>query len=197
MRSSFRYAVVALIAIVPLVANAIPITYFYQGPTLPAAAGVPAGVTSISGTFTVDLPASHNDPDVNFPLLDFFFFDGVSFYDPTVFTFINFSRFLTDSTGAVTDFAIGLINPDPITVGENRVLDIRIDPTPTNLLGNVSFVQYCTRVDSNQVCDEVAFTKSNQPGTFSAISVPEPTTLSLLGAGLIGFRLARRRKRVA
>ena len=179
----------ALFAMAPIV-NADSITYIYNDGTFgPLPAGVPAGVTGVTGTFTVDLPVSNNDNSINFPLLDFLFSDGLNQYDPTNFDVLR-SNFRTDASGGIVDFFLRFLDSSAV-VGAPFGLVIAYDTDPVNFFGIQNTVQYCT-LNNGNTCIGASNVRNNSIGSLST-AVPEPGTLTLFGIGLLGLGLARRK----
>jgi len=118
---------------------------------------------------------------------------------PIVLTYLNGDTFVgLGVTGKASDTGVsGLATGSSYTGGFSEfftsqilVGGVLVNPTPQNIQ-----LFFCP----TGVCQPADFTSgrsitSSQSGTFSAAVIPEPGTISLLGAGLIGLGLLQRRR---
>lgn len=184
--------IIAVLVVSQASAIAGTIQYFYQGPSLPATAGVQDAVTAVSGSFTVEL-----GPDLasfgNSPMSQFSFSDGMTTYDSTTHNVVQ-SIFFTDRNSRVTSFAISLEPIGPVVIGDALAIDIVLDPAQVIGTGTATSVNYCTGRVSEGGCLEQGLRESVVPGTLSiSMFVPQPTILVVLAIVLawLGFTLRK------
>jgi hypothetical protein len=169
-------AIVATVALAaPMYANALPITWNYFGVCTAGDCGV---VPSITGTLVGD---STLDPfgDDNH-LTDLFLIGELTSYDFTIggFHFSGddaFGNYRLDSLGNIID-------------GSMRFGSLGLTLT----IGDVSDAQWS--FDCAFFICRGGVEASGRGSYTKATAVPEPTTLSLLGLGLLAFGLVRRRR---
>ena len=187
-----------LLLLAPL-AHAIPITYLYAGPNFstPLPSGVPAGVTNIAATFTVDIGANYSGYA---PIADWTISDGyTTITSGSPDHAVTSSDFYTDALGEFTRYTVGVQwwphgpeHPLPMGINYWQYFDY-FGPHPAF---SESHTAYCAMVDSTD-CIQGGMATGFGPGRLTAISIPEPGTLGLLAAGLLGLALLRRRRAAA
>ena len=99
--------------------------------------------------------------------------------------FLDISGFTTDGAGVVTFARFAVI---PSVAGNNEVVD--------NYGSSIDGGVFTTAVQDTRSRQSDFGFNSGDPNLWSAafVSVPEPGTIGLLGAGLVGLGLARRRR---
>jgi hypothetical protein len=172
-------------------ATAIPITYTYVGPIFDQPPAT-AGVTSITSTFTVDLGANLAGDSV--VPLSWSISDGLTTIDQSSPDYRFFTDyFFTDASARIVSMLFAVIwfpntPTHPMVIGTNAAQEFAIGDFDT-----IAETFYCTGVSAQTgLCSSFARTVSFDPGSLSAASIPEPSTVSLLGAGLIGLLMRRR-----
>jgi hypothetical protein len=153
---------VALLAVMPAVAQADPVTF-----TLPASVSVtPGGSVTVLGTIS-----NGGAPDFNLTSISVNFSDPLLTYDATAF--------LTNAP-----LVLGALE----SYGPAAFFDVIADAA----LAPGTYLGTATVFDSDQRFVTTTFQVQVQ-----AANVPEPVSIALLGSGLGGLYLARRRKRKA
>jgi hypothetical protein len=170
-------------------ANAIPITYTYVGPNFDQPT-TPAGLTRITSTFTVDLGPNLGG-DLVEPL-SWSISDGLNSIDQSSPDYRLYTdSFYTDASARIVGMLLNVIwfpnTPDHhLAVGTNASQAFAFGVGEFD----AAYTDYCTAV--LPLTCVVHRTISSEPGSLSAISVPEPGALSLLAAGLLGLAFRRR-----
>lgn len=185
MKISLRLCAITCSLMLSSVAHAMPINYTYDSGEFSSGA-------SITGDFTVNLAANITDIYSDQTLIDFTFTYGTVTLSSTNGAAVDFSGFLTDTQGHITDFQLRVSRP--IMTGQSGlhnfqlVYDDGIDPIGA---GNVAYVTTLTwQINRHRSSREIL---SNTRGTLIPVaSVPEPGTLGLLAAGLLGVGIRRK-----
>jgi hypothetical protein len=174
-----------LILPLPLIADT---TYTYTGTPYTSAQSPYTTSDFISGSFTVSSPLAPNLVQQVTTITSFSFSDGVnsfSFIDGVqsttgVFPPLSGAGFViwTDGTGDISQWALGF------TFGTQQQGFVQSINVPSN-----SIVE-----DSAGFIGSFEAFNSNDPGTWTPSNVPEPSTLALLGTGILGLAGAARRK---
>jgi hypothetical protein len=185
-------------------AVAVPITYNLDSGPLSTHPGIPSGVTSIHGMFTVDLPASNTDATIQFPVSQYSFFDGVTTFASGGEYVVEVAHFLTDALGAITEFELRILwdgfnaAAHPVTPGMAHLLYVTNIPSiieSIGLTGDIYFVEsYCVEFRSDGTCSVSTGTSSQLGSLVRAASVAEPGGLTLLGTGAGIWLLLRNRR---
>jgi hypothetical protein len=182
--------------LVPMSASALA-TYSYTGlnftfifdNTPPA--GTFTGADSVSGSFDLAVPLgpSFALSDISGSVLSYSFTDGRSIFTDGGSAITNFDV-ETDGSGAISDWVLSFEIGVPATmVGDTtRALGTQF----TSDFGNVS---ECTAASGGN-CTTFSADNGivNVVGGGTWTFVPEPTTASLLGLGLAGLAVQRRRR---
>jgi hypothetical protein len=162
-----------------------PFTYFQGADS--CTNGV--GECSLSGTvtFASPLPPNHEEPLPagccgSLSPLSFSFTDGVHTLNSSNSAFSYFFLW-TGSDGQIDGWFLG---SEPITMSRNETQDLGSDG-PLADLGTISDIT--GTVPGNWAWNE------NTPGTWTLTTTPEPSSLILLGMGLLGMAGAWRWKR--
>ena len=181
----------ALLAVATHAANAAPINFVISSATATpygVSVGSTVSVTSLvpnNMSFTLDNVAGPSSTTFDFLHVDVTGIGAVAGYIDAA---LNFSSPVTNTAGGVLGgFAVIL------GIGSTGMLTVLNDPGPIAFDGgwfDVDFIGFST---SCVLCNHIA---GNVQAKVTLTSVPEPGTVSLLGAGLLALALAgRRRKR--
>ena len=189
---------IALSCLLPT-AEAIPTIYSYTGnPYIGINPSLPAGVTNSSGFFEVSAALGANFTG-SFVPTRFEFSNGAdSVSDGMTFRVATFNA-TTDASGSLTAWHI-LLSLFAFNVGDFTGVSSLNDADITPLI--VDGTGYCAEANTTGFCSGApgADAAANQaavfddPGTWTITRLPEPGTLGLLGFGLLGAALVRRRK---
>jgi hypothetical protein len=166
------------------VAQAEPMTYSFETPSFTTISSkLPAGVTHFSGTFTVDLPASYKGSGI---VTDYFFTDGYSTSEaPFTPQTVNYTSFVTDSNGVITDFVIefgwgvnkpGYTQTSPQWIQTSISFQDSSTPQSAGNGQNYQFNRYCTKMHPRRGrgCGGIADATVLTPGgILTLVSVPE------------------------
>lgn len=177
-------------------AQAGPITYQYNGGSFysPFMSGIPAGVTGITATFTVDLAANLNFATV--PVSSWRISDGLTVIDNTSADYGVFvARASTHSDGSLYGFSMYIRwNPyntveHPIPLGGNYIQYLAWGVFP-----NSQMTFYCTASNSDGTCSEGSWAASSNGGTLALVTaqpVPESgSTLLFLSIAFVPIALS-------
>lgn len=173
-------------------AHAVPITFTIDGAsatTSGVAIGSTVAVTPAPGlsglTFVLDNevgPASKT-----FDVLDVTV-SGIGAVAGYIDAVLNFSSPVSqDASGVLGGFAVVL------GIGSLGVLQVLSDPGPIAFDGGVFDVDF---IGFQTACLNCTTLSGTVKANVSVTSVPEPGTVSLLGAGLVALALSRRRRKL-
>lgn len=171
MRTLFK-AILATVALAaPMYANAVPITWNYSGVCTHGDCGE---VPSVTGTLTGD-PNLFGDPDY---LSEFIIGEVLSYS-------FSFGGHVISGTGAIGEYRLDASRN--IIGGSMLFANLSLNFADVGA-GSWSFIDK----DCHFIFCHID-TEAYGSGSY-ARAVPEPATLSLLGLGLLGFGLVRRRR---
>ena len=182
----------ALILLLPMAANADPISYIYSGFN---ASGSLGGVNFASEDFVITALA---DTDNIGPWA---FATGQNTHTSATIEINGFSiaTVLTASHSWYISGLLGLgqdLSINWMTFVDGALTDYDLSASIGPIFGTVSNVDQFNNVSTS--AGILSFTDVSLQGSFQAIahSLPEPGTLALLGIGLFGMGLSRRRKKI-
>lgn len=153
-----------------------------------------SGTCQQGGTLDMYLSFAPTTPGANILSLDFIDFDLIGVNDPWNFLESVDVRDTADSDNLLYSIDnVADANGTDLWItadGTDQLLQMAIDIVSNSFLVHLTFASSFTNLPGGTWGN----TRETMLATVDSVSVPEPTTLSLLGAGLIAIGLSRRRR---